>query len=43
MRESGGVSFVCSSPDWRMEWTESEAGVSLGNVDRRGGSGFEES
>ena len=43
MRETGGVSFVSASPASSMEWTASEAGVSLGNVERRGGSGFEES
>ena len=43
MRESGGISFVSASPAWSMEWTVSEAGVSLGNVDRRCGSGLEES
>ena len=31
------------SLDCKMEWTVSEAGASLGKVDRRGGNGFEES
>ena len=43
MRESGGISLVLASPVWSMEWTVSEAGVSLGKVDRRAGSGLEES
>ena len=32
------VSLVC-----KMEWTVNEAGVNLGEVERRVGSGFEES
>ena len=43
VKELGGISFSSASPAWSMEWTVSEAGASLGKVDRRGGSGFEES
>ena len=43
MRESGGISSVLVSMLCSMEWTVSEAGVNLGKVDRRAGSGFKES
>ena len=43
VKESGGISFALASPAWIMEWTVREAGASLGRVERRGGSGLEES
>ena len=39
---SGGIALAPSSLDCKMEWTVSEAGVNLGEVERRVGSGFEE-
>ena len=37
------MSLVLVSSVCKMEWTVSEAGVNLGEVDRRVGSGFKES
>ena len=39
---SGGMALASLSLDCKMEWTVSEAGVNLGKVERRVGSGFEE-
>ena len=39
---SGGMVLASLSLDCKMEWTVSEAGVNLGEVERGEGSGFEE-
>ena len=40
---SGGMDLVSKRLDWIIAWTMSEAGANLGEVERRGGRGFEES
>ena len=40
---SGGMALAFVSLVCKMEWTVSEAGVNLGEVERSVGSGFEES
>ena len=43
LKESGGMASVLVSLVCKIEWTVSEAGMNLGEVDRRVGSGFKES